>query len=86
MNNDSIRSFIRISEALSQQPELLTEDFDVIPASDSTDHELITKLEDLIFKMKSYQSSDGGPDSIGIEMGMAMAADMLRDLLDSMRS
>lgn len=85
MNNDSIRSFIRISEGLNQQPEqLLMEDFDIIPVSESNDHELITKLEDLIFKMKSYQSSDADSDSIGIELGMSMAADMLRNLLDSM--
>jgi hypothetical protein len=43
------------------------------------------KLEDLVFKLQSYQDPDIGEYSAGVEAGMQRAADMLQNLLNRLR-
>jgi hypothetical protein len=93
---DEIRRFILLTESLDIcqplvfkpveiQPEI--EDF-VEPVEEfvpNYDDEMLQKMEDLIFKLKSYQDPDVGEYSAGVEAGMNRAADMLQNLVNRLR-
>lgn len=94
--DDDIRRFILLTEDLDIcqplvfkpveiQPEV--EDF-VEPIEEFEplyDDEIFQKMEDLVFKLRSYQDPDVGEYSAGVESGMNRAADMLQNLVNRLR-
>jgi hypothetical protein len=88
MDARPIRKYIEITESLSQvPPELIPQPvvFEPPVPEPMLDEEIEKKLEDLVFKLSSYQDPDMGEYSAGVEAGMSRAADMVQNLLNRLR-
>jgi hypothetical protein len=88
MDARPIRKYIEITESLSLIPEDLLPQpvvFEPPVPEVSLEEEFEKKLEDLVFKLNSYQDPDVGEYSAGVEAGMSRAADMVQNLLNRLR-
>lgn len=88
MDARPIRKYIEITESLSMIPQELIPQpvvFEPPVPEPQLDADIETKLEDLIFKLSSYQDPDMGEYSAGVEAGMTRAADMLQNLLNRLK-
>lgn len=59
---------------------IITEDAQVQPQNPLED-----EFNRLIFKLRSYQDSESGDYSAGVEAGMSRAADMIENMLNRLR-
>ncbi len=78
---NEMKKFIVLSgqEFLYEDQIILPELEDIEPK----DNNLLQSLDDLIFKMISYQENTGSSDyKLGVEQGLNIAADMIANLLD----
>lgn len=87
--DEDIRKYIALMEGLIPQTPLpLPVEFEPeveVEEEPSLDDELLQKMEDLVFKLRSYQDPDIGEYSAGVESGMNRAADMMQNLLNRIR-
>lgn len=82
---DNMRHYIRLTETrtLEADPEdqLLDEIISELDLDDRTP--LLEELNDVIFKLQSYQEVSGSPEyAQGVEEGLALAATMLERLIE----
>lgn len=81
-----MREFIMLTEEISSALEptvqkVIDNDDETSPERDENDNELITELGDLAEKLRSHTEDEDGEQSLGVEMGMQRAADMIDNLL-----
>ena len=82
-----MRTYMTLLEYAQAEDEMSVAE--VAPAMeelDANDIDIASRLEDVIFNLRSYTDGDGRPDySLGVEAGCEMAADMVENLLKSVR-
>lgn len=66
-------------------PTILVEDVALAPSAPAADEHLYQELDDLIFKLRSYQDPESGEYAAGMEAGMSRAADMLQNMINRLR-
>lgn len=91
MSHEDIRNYIEIASEMNveheKHPVVLHEE---IIVSEHTQYEpepnpMEEQLENLIFKLRSYQDSESGEYALGVEAGMNRAADMIENMLNRLR-
>ncbi len=87
MSNEDIRNYIEItSQMITESEEVLHEE--VIITEDAqvpTPNPIEDQMDNLIFKLRSYQDPDSGEYAAGVEAGMSRAADMIENMLNRLR-
>lgn len=75
-----MRDFIMATESLDVS-ETATEEPEAIVESVSSDTMLLQDMADIVFKLRAFMESNDGDVSLGIEMGMQRAADMIENAI-----
>lgn len=74
-----MRGLIKLVEYTDYSEPEFIEEFEETPSQDNSI--LIEKINDLIFKLRSHLESEDSDKSLGIEIGLQMAAEMLEHLV-----
>jgi hypothetical protein len=82
MSEEQMRSFIFLAEGLDfdgpvEQPVVEP----VVEESVSLNEAMIYDLEDTVFRLRGFMESEGGDFALGVETGMARAADMIENVI-----
>jgi hypothetical protein len=76
-----MRGLIKLVEYTDYSEPEFIEEFEETPSQDNS--ALIEKLNDLVFKLRSHYETEDSDKSLGIELGMSMAAEMLEHVINN---
>ncbi len=80
-----MREYIMATEYL-MQPEIEKIEEEIVAESDvpvgPVSSRLVEDLKDVVFKLRAFTESSDGEMSLGIEMGMQRAADMIENVIN----
>lgn len=83
MNDDQMRSFILLAEAMRLEE---TEDQPLAETTPEQQNSALSPvlhhdLSEIIFRLRGFMETSGGEFALGVETGMQRAADMIENLI-----
>lgn len=83
MNDDQMRSFILLAEAMRfEETEQQPVNDDTAPPQNSVIGPVLQHdLDEIVFRLRGFMETSGGDFALGVETGMQRAADMIENLI-----